>query len=298
VTLTVRQRVQETPDTATLFFEPTADIPPYLAGQFLTLQPGQFPAVHPWLVYLEHIKKKKELPRAYSLSSAPHEPYVAMTVKQEPYFPGNQPYPPLVSPYLVHGIAPGTPLKAVCFSGPYVLPPDIEEKTERVVHIVAGSGAVPNFSILKESLHSHPKLKHTFICSNKTWADICFREALAGLEKAHPDRLTVIHALTREPDLSHFTPPSKETSGGTGPPSKASSPRVIEGRVTHALLQELVPEPTRAFFYLCGPAITSHDRRVQLESGTPAEPRFLERMLDFLEQLGVPKTQVKREAYG
>jgi ferredoxin-NADP reductase len=155
---------------------------------------------------------------------------------------------------------------------------------------VAGSGAVPNFSMLKGSLHSHKKLKHIFICANKTWADICFRETLASLEKAHPERLSVIHALTREADLSHFGPPSKEASGSTGP-------KVREGRITHALLQELVPEPTRAFFYLCGPAITAHDRRIQLESGTPAEPRFLERMLDFVEQLGVPKTQVKREAY-
>jgi ferredoxin-NADP reductase len=213
------------------------------------------------------------------MSSSPHEPELAVTVKEEPFTVGAEPYPPLLSPYLVHGISPGTPVKAVCFAGPYVLPPDIEERTDHVVHVVAGSGVIPNYSIVKDSLRRHPKLRHTFFYSNKTWADICFRESLAQLERAHPDRLAVNHLLTREQDPQRL-----------GEGTRA-------GRITVELLGE-VPDFQRAYFYVCGPAITAHQRRAALAAGSTTEPRFLERILDFLEQLAVPKSQVMREAYG
>jgi ferredoxin-NADP reductase len=280
LTLTLSRRVRETPDTSTLVFERPPQLPPYQAGQFLTLDPRQFPTLRPWCAYLEFAKGKKELARAYSMSSAPHEPDLAVTVKEEPYDPGVQPYPPLISSYLVHGIAPGTPVKAVCFTGPYTLPPDIEARTERVVHIVAGSGVIPNFSILKESLRVHPRLRHTFVYSNRTWEDICFRDALAALEERHPQRLAVHHTLTREED------------------DRRIGPRVRRGRITFELLQDLIPEPQGVHVYVCGPAITPHQRRVALETGTAAAPRFLEQILDFLERLGIPKAQVRREAYG
>jgi ferredoxin-NADP reductase len=243
------------------------------------VDPRQFGAVLPWLRHLEHVKQRKELARAYSLSSSPHETEIAVTVKEEPFTVGVQPYPPLLSSYLVHGIAPGTPVKAVCFTGPYVLPPDIEERTDRVVHIVAGSGAIPNFSIVKDSLRRHPKLRHTFLYSNRTWADICFRDALAELEQSHAGRLSVTHLLTREPDSSRF------------------GDRVRQGRLTLDVLREIA-ELQRAYFYVCGPAVTAHERRSALAVGTPTQPRFLEQVLDFLEQLQIPKAQVKREAYG
>src|SRR5690349_3634216 len=118
VTLILQRRIQETRDTSTLYFDKPPGLPPYQAGQFLTLDPRQFPAVAPWAAFLEAAKGRKELPRAYSMSSAPHEAQLAVTVKEEPYVPGIHPFPPLVSPYLVHGIAPGTPVKATCFTGP------------------------------------------------------------------------------------------------------------------------------------------------------------------------------------
>jgi NAD(P)H-flavin reductase len=49
------------------------------------------------------------------------------------------------------------------FAGPYTLPEDVESKTDHVVHLCAGSGSVPNFSILKHALRFHPKIRHTFI---------------------------------------------------------------------------------------------------------------------------------------
>lgn len=276
----VEEVVVEAPETVTLVFGPfDAAIPDYKAGQFLTIDPHQFPLLRPQIAYLEHLKGKKELTRAYSMSSSPHEPNVAITIKVEPYTPGEDFHPPLLSPLLVHGMYKGARIHVHGFTGPYVLPPDVQERTGHLVHVVAGSGAVPNFSILKHSLREHPTLRHTFICSNKTWADIIFRVQLEQLEQAHPDRLRVVHTITREEDVSAY-------------------PGARKGRVSRELLAELVPDSSTCIAYLCGPAITAWERRKALETRTNATPRFLESVISLLHELGISNDRIKREAYG
>ncbi|MFN0061460.1 MAG: oxidoreductase [Myxococcaceae bacterium] len=279
LTLRVRERIVETPDTTTLVFDSEQPLPPYQGGQFLTLDPKQFAALRPFGHYLEKAKGlRKEMARAYSMSSAPHEP-LAITIKEDPFIPGETAWPPLLSPFLTHAAFPGLEVQAMGFSGPYILPPDIEQRTDHVLHVVAGSGVVPNFSIIKASLHAHPRLRHTLVWSNKRWVDVAFKHQLSRLLKAHPDRLRVVHTLTRE----------------TNP---APEPGVRAGRIDAALLASFVPDPNKAWVYVCGPAVTSYERKAALaENKTPA-PRFLETMLDAFEKLGVPKTNVKREAYG
>ena len=93
-------------------------------------------------------------------------------------------------------------MRVVGLTGPYTLPPDIEQRATHVVHVVAGSGVVPNFSILKDALGRHPTVRHTVLDSNKTWEDIIFREALARLAAEYPDRVRLVHFLTRQKDLS------------------------------------------------------------------------------------------------
>src|SRR5262249_40352921 len=68
------------------------------AGQFCTIAPPQSADLAPGTSFLEHLKGKREPPRAYSLTSAPHERLVAITIKEEPYVPGTTKYPPLLSP--------------------------------------------------------------------------------------------------------------------------------------------------------------------------------------------------------
>lgn len=280
IEVVVQEVVPETPDTVTLVFEPTAGPLKYKAGQFIVIDPRQFGACRPYMAYLEDLKGKRELPRAYSMSSAPHEPSLAITVKEEPYAPKAQMHAPLLSPLLVHSAARGTRMTVVGFTGPYIFPPDIEQRTDHVLHVVAGSGAVPNFSILKESLHTHAKLRHTFLSSNRTWADVCFREKLLELERQYTGRLRVVNTLTRQEDLT-------DAQGD-----------VRKGRVTLELLAELLPDMKTSFAYVCGPAITSWERRAALETKTAAVPRFLETTLASLQQLGMTPDRIKREAYG
>jgi ferredoxin-NADP reductase len=264
----VAEIVPETCDTVTLVLFTGNDRLDYKAGHFLTIDPHQFEALERFTAFLEDLKAKKEPPRAYSMVSAPHERYLAVTVKEERYASGQTKYPP------------GQRLAVTGFTGPYTLPDDIEARTDHLVHLCAGSGSVPNVSMLKHALLAHPKLRHTFIYSNKTWDDVIFRSALDELRRQNKERLRVVHALTREADLGRF-------------PGE-----VRAGRVSAALLRELIPDPRACIVYACGPAISNWDRVAARESGTEPAPRFMESVLSALEEIGVPKDRVKRESYG
>jgi ferredoxin-NADP reductase len=269
----------ESPDTATLYLDPHGHTD-YRAGQYVAIDPHQFLSLRPWIAWLEEQKGRREPIRQYSLTSAPHEPLVAITVKEEEYVPGRTKYPPLLSNHLVRALAPGARFTVTGYSGPYILPPDIEQHTDLVVHVVAGSGAVPNFSILKDALHRGLPVRHVLLTSNKTRADILFRRELDALARAHPTRLQVVHTLTRDPD--------------------AAEEGLRLGRISEALLEEHIPADRRerCFVYACGPAILPWDRRAALEAGTSPTPRFMETVLGHLHALGIHDKRIRRETYG
>jgi ferredoxin-NADP reductase len=272
--------IVETPDTSTIVLFTGNERLDYQPGHFLTIDPHQFEGLERWTAYLEDVKGKKEPPRAYSMSSAPEERYLAITVKEERYIRGVTKYPPLLSPLLVKRTGRGQRLNVVGFTGPYTLPAAVEDKTEHVLHLVAGSGSVPNFSILKHALAAHPKLRHTFVYSSKTWEDVIFRHQLQDLQEAHPEKLRVVHTLTRDEDPGRH------------------GPDVRKGRVTSALLRELVPDPAASLVYCCGPAVGPFERRAAAERGETAPPRFLEAALAALKEAGFADERVRTESYG
>ena len=272
--------IVETPDTSTLVFFTGNDRLDYKAGHFLTIDPHQFESLDRFTAFLEHLKGKSEPPRAYSMCSAPHERYLAVTVKEERFVPSQTKYPPLLSPMLVKRTVRGMRLVVTGFTGPYTLPADVTTLTDHIVHVCAGSGSVPNLSILKFALEHHPNVRHTFIYSNKTWDDVIYRDTLAALTTAHPDRLRVVHTLTREANEAVY------------------GPSVRKGRVGEELLRELIPDPAGCLVYLCGPGISKFDREAAREAGTQPQPRFIESALDTLKTIGVPDKRIKRESYG
>jgi ferredoxin-NADP reductase len=272
--------VYETPDTRTLVLFTGNEPLEYKAGHFLTIAPQQFPALERWTTYLEHMKGKKEPPRAYSMSSAPCEKNLAITVKEERYVPGATLYPPLLSPILALRTPVGTKMVITGFTGPYTLPDDIEARTDHVLHVCAGSGIVPSFSIIKDSLFTGRKLRHTLVYSNKTWEDTIFAGLLKKLETQYASQLRVIFTLTREQDRGRF------------------SERVLPGRVTRETLEAHVGDPTRTFAFVCGPGVSSHERRAAKEAGVAPAPRFLESVLSVLAEMGVARDRVRQESYG
>jgi ferredoxin-NADP reductase len=272
--------IEETPDTRTLILFTGNDRLDYQPGHFLTIKPQQFPAIERFCKYFEDLKGKKEPARAYSLASAPHEKYLAVTVKEERYVSGASKYPPLLSPLLVFRTPPGTRMTVTGFGGPYVLGTDIESRTDHLVHVCAGSGIVPNLSILKHCLATGMKLRHTLIYGNKTWEDVIFRGQLDELARRWTDRLRVVHALSREPDLTAFP-------GETRP-----------GRVSAELIRELIGDPMSVEVYACGPGISKWDRLAAKEKGEEPAPRFLESVVEALWAVGVPDERIHRESYG
>jgi 3-ketosteroid 9alpha-monooxygenase subunit B len=268
--------VVETPDTITAFLDLGQPVT-YRAGQYVSIDPHQFPSLGSMTRYLEHLKGRHEPPRAYSMSSAPHEQYVAITIKEEVY-DGVMEYPPLISGFLVHQLRTGDRIAVTGFAGAYVLPEDVN--TDHILHLCAGSGSVPNVSIIKDSLIRHPNLRHTFVYSNKTLQDVIFRAALAQLQAQHPDRLRIIHAITRESGISS---PHED---------------IRRGRVTVEMLREIFDREPASVVYACGPAISVWDKRAHAAKGTAPPPRFLETMQSHLAELGVPRDRIKIEAFG
>jgi len=270
----------ETHDTVTLHMFGGNDAFDYRAGQFCSIDPRQFPALERWVRYLEQTKGRREPPRAYSMASAPHEKYLSITIKEEEYDPEWTPYPPVLSPFLVRHTPPGTRLVVKGFTGPYYLRDDIVDQTDRIVHICAGSGIVPNWGIIKAALHDDLPLKHTLIYGNKTWDEIIYRDALIELAAAHPERLEIVHAISREPDATR------------------RGDNVAVGRVSRDLIAEHLGDPSRAIVYACGPALSKWDKQRARKTGEELKPRFMETVLAALDDLGVPKKQRHYETYG
>ncbi len=276
----VAEVVREAPDTVTLVFFTGNDRLEYQPGHFLTIRPQQFSDLDRFCKYFEDMKGRTEPARAYSLCSAPHERQLAVTVKEELYVSGLTKYPPLLSPLLVWRTAPGTRMVVTGFGGPYTLPADIESRTDHLVHICAGSGIVPNLSIVKHCLANDMKIRHTLIYGNKTWDDIIFRQQFDDLAKAHPDRVKIVHALSRESGVERH------------------GPHVRPGRVTEELIREHLDDPSAVEVFACGPAIGRFDRLAAKERGEEAKPRFMETVLAALAGLGVPDERIHRESYG
>jgi 3-ketosteroid 9alpha-monooxygenase subunit B len=272
--------IRETPDTTTLVLFTGNERLDYEAGHFLTVDPHQFDGLERFISFLEDLKGRKEPPRAYSMSSAPHERYIAITVKEERYISGATKYPPLLSPLLVRRTPQGTRMIITGFTGPYTLNAKILARTDHLFHICAGSGAVPNFSIIKSALKLHPELRHTLLYSNRMWEDVIFRSEIEALSQRHPDRVNVIHALTRE---TH---------------APGDHPNLRAGRVRIELLRELVPPDMNCHFFVCGPAVSTFDRAAAKEKGVDPQPRFLESVLGDLKTLGAQPDQITHESYG
>jgi 3-ketosteroid 9alpha-monooxygenase subunit B len=270
--------VVETADTVTLVFDGDGPFE-YKAGQFCTIDPHQFRVCAGTTRFLEDLKKHKEPPRAYSMASTPDEP-LAITIKEELYESGSTKYPPLLSPVLVHHVAKDSRMKISGFTGPYCLPDNVLDKTDHLVHITAGSGSVPNWSMLKWAVRHLPTLRHTFIYSNKTWDDVIFRDALNAFCAQHADAVRLIHCLTRQ-DV---------------PPDAPAGTR--RGRVSADLLHGLIPDPNAVLIYACGPALSSHDRAAAREKGVEPTPRFMEAVTAAVKEIGMPKERYKTEAYG
>ena len=265
----------ETKDCATLFLA-AGEPMDYEAGHFITIDPHQFKFLEHFIAHLEDQKGQREKPRAYSLGSAPHEEHLIVTVKEETYESGQTPYPPLLSPLLAYHDA-GSSLTVRGFTGAYTFPKDIRERTDNILHVCAGSGIVPNRGLIMNSIHRGDGLRHVLLFSNKTRDDIIYFRDFQELQERHPDKLEVLHCITRE--------------------DPAGIPNFRRGRIDADLLRAYIPDPGNCFVFSCGPGITPHARRAAKERGERPAPQFVETMAALLTEVGLDKKQIKQESW-
>jgi ring-1,2-phenylacetyl-CoA epoxidase subunit PaaE len=118
--------------------------------------------------------------------------------------------------------------------------------------VVAGSGITPVLSLVATALAVEPASRFTIVYGNRYARSVMFAEELADLKDTHPDRLHVVHVLSREPREARLL------SG------RIDAPRLVE------LLETLVPADRIDEWFLCGPyGLVTDARAVLSERGVP-----------------------------
>lgn len=106
------------------------------------------------------------------------------------------------------------------------------DRTRRYAAIVAGSGITPVLSLVAAGLATEARSTFAVLFGNRTSASVMFADELADLKDRYPDRLQVLHILSRE----------------------ASEIELFHGRLDRERVERLLPlvGPTDEWF-LCGP---------------------------------------------
>lgn len=121
-----------------------------------------------------------------------------------------------------------------------VMPPDgrFTIQKPRALHRVgfaAGSGITPILSIMTSTLEESPDAKFTLIYGNRRMASVMFNEQLQDLKDKYPNRLTLIHVLSRQ----------------------ALEVPLLEGRIDGAkvrqIIDALLPVGSMDEVFICGP---------------------------------------------
>jgi ring-1,2-phenylacetyl-CoA epoxidase subunit PaaE len=153
------------------------------------------------------------------------------------------------SSFALGALAPGDELDVMTPAGrftPHVDPAN----AKHYVAIAAGSGITPVISIIGSILQTEPASRVTLVYGNRTSQTVMFLDELADLKDVYPDRLNLVHVLSRE---------ARETDLLSG--------RIDEPRLER-FLDTLVPPDTVNEWYLCGPLeLVTTARRVLLGHG-------------------------------
>jgi ring-1,2-phenylacetyl-CoA epoxidase subunit PaaE len=178
--LTVKAITPLTADAAQITFA----IPPDLQGTF-AFTPGQF-------VTLRAQVEGAAVRRSYSICSTPallaKAREVSIGVKR---MPGG-----VLSTWVTQQLRAGDVLD--------VMPPEGRFTVRNVqahhrVAFVAGSGITPVLSIMAHTLTTQPDTLFTLVYGNQRVSSIMFNEELQDLKDRYPQRVSLVHVLSRQP---------------------------------------------------------------------------------------------------
>ncbi len=148
-----------------------------------------------------------------------------------------------------------------------VMPPEgrFIVQRPRALHRVgfaAGSGITPILSILASTMEESDHAKFTLVYGNRRMDSVMFNEALQDLKDQYPNRITLIHILSRQ----------------------AQEVPLLEGRIdadkVTALMQAFLPAQSMDEVFICGPEamieVTENTLKAQ---GVPADRIRTERFV-------------------
>lgn len=162
-----------------------------------------------------------------------------------------------VSGWLVHDLKPGDTVEVQPPSGTFT--PELDVPGHHVL-IAAGSGITPMLSIAS-SLLADGKSTVTLLYGNRRSDTVMFADEVADLKDAHPDRMHVVHVLSRE----------------------AQEIELYHGRLDRARLAQLLPVTVEVaavdHWWLCGPFAMVEDA------------------IALLTDLGVERGRIHRELF-
>ncbi|WP_137806701.1 pyridoxamine 5'-phosphate oxidase family protein [Pseudomonas sp. G(2018)] len=239
----VIRREQESKDICSFYLQPPN-------GEMVSFKPGQHLPLR-----IPAVTGEDVLVRTYSLSSAPSDGHLRISVKAQG----------LVSRHLHEQIRAGDRLQVRAPMGSFTL----SESTERpVVLIGAGVGITPLLSMLRElmaqNLLSGSKRRVHLFQSARTLQHLPFQQEIAELQQRSPNTLQVHRALSR---------PEENTLLGRD--------HELVGRLDLATIKAHLPMDDYDF-YLCGPggfiqtiydglrALSIADRRIHAETFGPS----------------------------
>ena len=204
----------ETPSVNTLYLECLSKRPEFIAGQYLTVKlPGHDPVEG----------------KAYSISSAPYQHLVSITVKR------------------LHNYSLALLKKQIgdiiVTSPPYGFFYPEAEDTGPLVFLAGGIGITPCVSIIAQLLHEKDPRPLYLYYSNQKLEEIAFAKKLADLKQTHPN-FSLTTFLTREESVCtpHHT-----------------------GRMTAERVLSSMNNSKAATFFLCGSQYFAQDLWRQLK---------------------------------
>jgi ring-1,2-phenylacetyl-CoA epoxidase subunit PaaE len=166
----------------------TLDVPAHLADQFRYL-PGQ------------HVTVRSEIDgvdvrRSYSICANANRGDLRVGIKR---LEGGA-----FSTWATSKLSPGDLLEVMPPVGEFVIQPDPAARRHYAA-VAAGSGITPVLSLVSSTLEAEPGSRWTLIYGNRGANSIMFLDEVEGLKDRYPDRLHLIHVLSREqPELDLY----------------------------------------------------------------------------------------------
>jgi ring-1,2-phenylacetyl-CoA epoxidase subunit PaaE len=138
------------------------------------------------------------------------------------------------SAYALERLQPGDTLEVMTPTGRFFTELDPTAR-KHYCCVAAGSGITPLLSIVATTLDVEPHSRVTLLYANRTSRTVMFLEELEDLKDRFPDRLHLVHVLSREPQ-------EVEMFSGR-----------LDGERLRRMMETILPPDTVDEWFLCGP---------------------------------------------